>query len=487
VRLPDLDLPSEPLEYEIDLAPPPASGPEQPAPAPQIAAAPAQDAPANASEPEPESQSAPEPEPEPATIAAAIMRAERSVPAPQPLLAVEPTPAASATDIPILPSVDEDVAALSSTAEPTEERGAEAGAPNPSQSPATPVRALAIDVVQAPDRLAAAPIELVPDLAVPKVEVPIAAVGPIRVKPPEISAERPNLALEAPTRPRVAVNVPSAARAPLKPTRVKPAQITPNLSVEQAAPSAVKPRVPVAAVRTASERPAPRASQALTATELALERPTLNVRVPSAPAAENASQPAAPAIAADAAQSDAVAPASAAGAPSAMSSPAASVARSSESSTAPSDPFGSRANSTPGSGLPSGLPSGRDLFGQAGAAAGAQVNEGKGDGTEPRGNAFRRYHDPFADDAPNPLAGLRLREPQLFSDMTKYLVKTFGPAALGFAVGASSEIDDFTRPDPGLLIERWIQAHHSDLALECKRNQDSMDEHVRALLCDSVR
>ena len=69
---------------------------------------------------------------------------------------------------------------------------------------------------------------------------------------------------------------------------------------------------------------------------------------------------------------------------------------------------------------------------------------------------------------------------RIFSD--EY-VKTFGPAALGFAVGASSEIDDFSGPNAGMLIEQWIQQHHSDLQRECRMRQETMDEHIRRLLC----
>ena len=137
----------------------------------------------------------------------------------------------------------------------------------------------------------------------------------------------------------------------------------------------------------------------------------------------------------------------------------------------PSDPF---ASSGSGKGP-------RDLLGQGIDAAAAQVAATPD--ANARGNAFRRYHDPFADDAPNPLAGLRLREPQMFSDVSRFLVKTFGPAALGFAVGASSEIDDFSGPNAGVLIEQWIQQHHSDLQRECRMRQETMDEHIRRLLC----
>jgi hypothetical protein len=138
----------------------------------------------------------------------------------------------------------------------------------------------------------------------------------------------------------------------------------------------------------------------------------------------------------------------------------------------PANPFGAKAGQN------------LDLQGAAGAAARA-VADGSGNGNDRLGTSrsFKEFHNPFADDAPNPLRGLRQREPQLFLDISKYLVSKLGPTALGFAVKANEELDDFTAVDAGPLIERWLEQHHSELKADCVRSSD-MPEHVRALLCE---
>ena len=557
---------SEPLEYEINLAPGP-MGPKamvEPAesgakPAESAAAAQvpsgaksdlASTSPAVASPPSPEqsnpAQQIPEQpspaEPSPAQSAAAVVSIAHSTPAPQPLLAVEATPAPSAPEIVLVPSVD--VAAASTTEERAEERGAANGAPTSSDAVSTPVRPLALEPNAAPDRLAAAPISILPGVQAPKVE-PVIAANPVtradraidRI-PVDLTIADEKPALEKPLLSQTAV--PAPAVDVTLPMRVKPPNPKPDLSVEQAKPRVAKPVIPAAVVRPVLSRADASANPASTTTpDLRVDAHiTPTIAAPAAPAAAvrpvltrapakvGASESAqlevardeigrptllvqAPIAATDSQVSDALpgdTPASDTPATDVRSADsaaaqsrdsAAAQSRDSERSAANAPNVGASTEQNPSmrsqnegaNALPSdpfaGAGAGlgpRDLLGQGRDAAAAQVGEKANDAYERR-SAFRRYSDPFADDAPNPLAGLRLREPQMFSDVSRFLVKTFGPAALGFAVGASSEIDDFSGPNAGVLIEQWIQQHHGDLQRECRMRQETMDEHIRRLLC----
>ena len=544
---------SEPLEYEINLdpgnldpgpmGPKPITKPAESAPnSPNSAeSAVAQTQPAAASSSAPTTpaasppsleQSSPAPpipeqpipkQPSPAQTAAAVLSIAHSTPAPQPLLAVEATPAASAPDIVLMPSLD--VAAASTTEQPAEERGAPGGAAN-SDAVSTPVRPLALEANAAPDRIAAAPISILPGVQALNVE-PVIAATPVTTAdravdriPVDLTIADEKPVFEKPMLSQIAV--PAPAVDVTLPMRVKPQNPKPDLSVEQAKPRVAKPVIPAAAVRPVLSRADASANPASTTTpDLRVDADaTPNIAAPAAPAAaarpvlspapakvsasestrlevarDEIGRPTMPVqepiAASDTPASDrstaqsrdsdrSASNASNVGASTAqnLSTPsqstgasAALAARPASTSALPSDPF-ARAGSGRGP---------RDLLGQGADAAAAQV--GANADAYPRGNAFRRYHDPFADDAPNPLAGLRLREPQMFSDVSRFLVKTFGPAALGFAVGASNEIDDFSGPNAGILIEQWIQQHHGDLQRECRLRQETMDEHIRRLLC----
>ena len=538
----ELDEPEEPIEYEINLdpgpmgpTPQPVESPAQsrserqsdsqpatvpiaapPPSAPQASASSADPAQRNPGQPSPAQPNSAQPSP---TQAAAVVTITHSTPAPQPILAIEATPAPSAPEIVLVPSVD--VAAVATTELPAEERGAADGAPASSEAISMPVRPLALDTSVAPDQLAAAPISILPGVQTLTIEPVIAAI-PVATVDQRIDRVPVDLTVagERPVISQIAVPVPAVDVT--RPMRVQPDAPKPDLRVEQAKLSIdiAKPTVPAAAARPVLSRADAESANPISATAPDLRvdagAVTPDIAPPSAPVAAAAqpvltSAPAkvnaadsvrlevargeigrptmavqAPIAATESDDSDAsgmdastaastTVPGSSANTPSADASTAqnsATPSRNDNASGLPSDPF-ARAGSGKGP---------RDFLGQGRDAAAAQVGANAGNANQ-SGRAFRRYRDPFADDAPNPLSGLRLREPQMFSDVSRFLVKTFGPAALGFAVGASSEIDDFSGPNAGILIEQWIQQHHSDLQRECRMRQETMDEHIRRLLC----
>lgn len=519
----ELDEPEEPLEYEINLDPGP-MGPtpkpvesaqraqswserqsnSQPATEPieapppsasQASASPTNLAPANPVQANP-AQASP-------AQAAAVVSIAPSTPAPQPIFAIDATPAPSIPEIVLVPSVD--VAAAATTELPAEERGADNTAPASSDAISMPVRPLALNASAVPDQAAAAPISILPGVQTLTIE-PVIAANPVAAADRHIDRVPVDLTVtgEKPVIGQIAVPVPAADVT--RPMRVQPDAPKPDLRVEQTKLriDIAKPTVPAAVARPVLSR-----ADAESAIPVRVAKPDLRIDAvapdiaqPSAPAAAAATpvrlevargeigRPTmvvqAPIAATESADSDAsgtdtstvpatTVPGASANGPSADVSTAQNSATQNQgenTSGLPSDPF-ARAGSGRGP---------RDFLGQGRDAAAAQVSANAG-GSDQRGSAFRRYHDPFADDAPNPLAGLRLREPQMFGDVSRFLVKTFGPAALGFAVGASSEIDDFSGPNAGLLIEQWIQQHHSDLQRECRMRQETMDEHIRRLLC----
>ena len=487
----DLLAPDEPLEYEVNLDP----GPMGPTPAPKPAESspeatessqlaqtqdassanaalvdtkpppsPTQPSPANPS-PAPPSQA----QPSPAQMAAAVLSISRSTPAPQPLLAVEATPAPSAPDIVLVPSVD--VAALSTTEAPAEERGAANGAPTNSDATSTPVRPLALEANAAPDRIAAAPISILPGVQAPVLE-PVIVARPIASAARAIDRVPVDLTIAAEPVVLSEITAPAPAVDVAQPVRVKPELPKPDLRVEQTKPNAFQPVVPNAAKVVAAAQPVlSRADTAsaspnfATKPDLAIDAAMPEITKPSAAAVAVAR----PVLIANAASKPEASESPSARAASNASSAAGKPGQSGAASGLPSDPF-ARAGTGKGP---------RDLLGQGLDAAAAQAGEDATNSRE-RGNAFRRYSDPFADDAPNPLAGLRLREPQLFNDVLKFLVKSFG------AVANDGPGHSFSGPNGGVLMEQWIRLHHSDLQRECRVQQETIDEHVRRLLCGEL-
>ena len=272
ISLPEeLDQPTEPLEYEVNLDP----GPMGPTPEPQKSEPkPAESAPATAqtqsapkadsapastptaaqpppsnapTSPAQSSPAQPSPaQPSPAQMAAAVLSVSQSTPAPQPLLALEATPAPSAPDIVLVPSVD--VAPLSTTELPAEDRGAPSGAPANSDATSTPVRPLAIEANAAPDRMAAAPISILPGVQAPKIE-PVIAANPVASAESAIDRVPVDLSI-AEEKPRLSqITAPAPAVDVTRPMRVQPMAPKPDLAVEQIKPSVANPAVPVAAMQ----------------------------------------------------------------------------------------------------------------------------------------------------------------------------------------------------------------------------------------------
>ena len=130
--------------------------------------------------------------------------------------------------------------------------------------------------------------------------------------------------------------------------------------------------------------------------------------------------------------------------------------------------------------------SGLDLMSGVAQAAADQAAQNAPRDTR---NAFRRYDNPFAEDQPNRLDGLRLREPQLFLDIAKYLVSTLGDAGLQYTLvqlGSNEEIDDFTDVDMGRLIKAWTDLHHGDLTKDCRQNNPDLSPAMREVLCGGI-
>ena len=129
--------------------------------------------------------------------------------------------------------------------------------------------------------------------------------------------------------------------------------------------------------------------------------------------------------------------------------------------------------------------SGLDLLGDVAKAASDQAAQ-----NAPRDgrNAFRRYDDPFAENQPDRLKGLRQREPQLFLDIAKFLVGQLSNVGTQYALvqlGANDEIDDFTDADLGPLIKAWTELHHGDLSKQCRQNNPDLSKAMRDVLCGS--
>lgn len=146
-------------------------------------------------------------------------------------------------------------------------------------------------------------------------------------------------------------------------------------------------------------------------------------------------------------------------------------------STSPSDALESVTQSNNQPGL--------DLYGGIARAAADQAAQNAP--TDGR-NAFRRYDDPFVDDQPSRLEGLRLREPQLFLDLAKFLVGQLSSVGAQYALvqlGANEEINDFTDVDLGPLIKAWIDLHHGDLSKQCRQNNPELSAAMRDVLCGS--
>lgn len=498
-------LDDEPVEVEIDLTEPSAAPAPPESTAEQDAAASAEAAQevqtsAPPSNPVPTPTPPSEPTSSTASVAQAatpVLASEQSAPAPQPLLSVDPVVVASATELPIV--IDETEAAEAVTELPDEQAGALGGNLPESEDRVAAVRPLAAQAVVAPERIAAAPITLLPSINPPSVQQVPSAKAVLR--PSTEPAPRPDLAVETPQPSLPEALPPAPVVSVTQPLRVQPEVMRPPLDIERS-----KPELATVGVPSAAAVPVQRVQRVVTPSKptlaLETEKPALAApaRVVAAArpdlrrqaAAERASRQNAAAVSAIDRRSLSQIDPRGFSAPSQVKADAgaASAQTGTTPTTAQPGPSSTAAETGRVVGSADGVdpfasgPGGRDLLSQAQQAAAAQVGE-QASRAGDRRSAFRRYNDPFAEDYPSRLRGLRMREPQLFSDVSKFLVKTFGAAALGFALNASDEHYDFASPDFGPLVERWIEAHHGDLEQECKRNAAEMSEQVRKLLCET--
>jgi hypothetical protein len=401
-----------------------------------------------------------------------------SRPIPQPMLDVTPSKSEASARL-SLPSAAEQAPLLAQTIEPAEEKGVLDASNEDQNAQLQPMRA--VDTIDRQVQKAELDLRVEPRReATYEIAAAPTPAMPLQLRPEQSTPLRVAPTLAVNTKPALVqpeITLPQTAEAPLqrpvetalnsKPElRIDRPNSRPNINVELNIPTSAEPvlgpapkanieKIDAASLRAATNAQDRAQAQAQARANLA---PAIAANVPEAsPSPRPASnQPVAPGAA-----------------------PPASNASSASNANVPANPFGAKVGSAEAG-------QNVDLQGAAGAAARAIADgSGNGNGNDRLGTArgFKEFHNPFADDAPNPLRGLRQREPQLFLDISKYLVSKLGPAALGFAVKANEEVDDFTAVDAGPLIERWLEQHHSELKADCVRSSD-MPEHVRALLCE---
>jgi hypothetical protein len=408
--------------------------------------------------------------------AKAVLAAAQAPPKPSPILDVTPSQAAQSPTLQF--NIEELVAAQSTSTEAAEELGAETGAEAPSEQRVMPARPLAVNkpVIDAPDLVSKAPIsplrqlptapnapvvaievikatERIQPEALAKIEFELEPIKP-EIAQPNIAPERA-VSVQAPKpdapdlridQPRVAISKPAAVQS--APERIL-TQPTQNEPIARVTVDGAQTRLPKAAV----QRPtAPTIDTQASETKPATSASTSNTQTAKTSEAERDWTDWVPTRGDGQGKVD---------------SPS-------------TDPFAVGKNA-------SGSASGQDLLSQAGRAAAAEVGERFENAPDTR-RAFRRYNDPFAEDRPNPFAGLRMREPALFRDVTQFLIKKLGAVALAAALGTlnSDELNDTTNVNLGPLIERYLQEHHGDLKRECELKQEnSMPDHVRKLICGS--
>jgi hypothetical protein len=453
------------VEYEIPLIPIVEPPIEQPKPEPMAAtkqvsgANPSNNTPAvNAEAPQP-AQTEPLP-------ASPVLVSAQAIPKPAPILDVSPTQASTSPTLQF--NVEEVVPTQSTTEDLADELGAETGMDAPSEARVMPSKPLALNkpVIDAPDTTDRAPISPLQREA-SKFSAPVVSAVEIPAKPELIAPpiDQPLIALE-----RAKPELTAPSMAPERQVAIE----KPNPSAPSVDLKIETPRVQVAkptAIRTAPQRVLNNnSSDTLEKIEVtsATQSPKLEINAPQIQAPELSAQ-------------TETAPVASANKEREWTQWTPSRADGKSNVESPSrDPFAAGRAATDGV-------SGGDLMSQAGRAAAAQVGEAFENAPDTR-RAFRRYNDPFAEDRPNPFAGLRMREPQLFLDVTKFLVDKLGPVAWGALLGnlQSDEQKDFTGQELGPLIERYLYEHHGDLKRECELGQEnSMPDHVRKLICGS--
>lgn len=385
----------------------------------------------------PVSRSAPERAPLPAPDAEApeLLSAEAPVPAPAVVL---PQP----TSAPLIDRLAADRPELvAPELSPPE-------APAPPVIPPSPRPALSREALPDP--------ELAPDLRRPAQPVP--ARLPAVPEP-----RRPELAIEPPARARV--ELPLATRTPEAPA---PMALPPRRSAE------AEFRDPEARDRQPPAPALPRDRPALAA-PLPVTRPAL----PPPTAADAGELPAAPAR--PALDRTGLSPSTAAPArldPGLLA----------ESGAAATDSASTARTMTAGSDADFGLPSSRpgsadglDWADSIRAASRRQVDEESAARRSARA-PWQRDEAWFADDPPARMQQLLRDDPGLARSLVSFLVATLANGAAQtprtlYQVG----------PDPGVLIDLWLDRHHGNLQLACLRDAAAMPEAARRVLCPGER
>jgi hypothetical protein len=140
-----------------------------------------------------------------------------------------------------------------------------------------------------------------------------------------------------------------------------------------------------------------------------------------------------------------------------------------------------------------GRPDGLNLSDAMSAAAAAEVADGQSQRGDQR-SAFRRYNDPFDDDSPQYLKGLRMRDPVGTAEVLKFLLAALGGGGItvqdrrvtpGTVLSTNVELG----PDQGIsdselvqLYQSWLQKHGGELNQACAAYAH-MPPEVHAILC----
>lgn len=320
-------------------------------------------------------------------------------------------------------------------------------APSPPVVPPSPRPALSREALPDP--------ELAPDLRRPA--PPVAPRLPALPEP-----RRPELAIEPPARARV--ELPLATRTPEAPA---PMALPPRRSADPDDPKRSEPEQRPAAPVLPRERPA-----------LAAPLPPSRPALPPPTAADAGAQAAPARLALDRA-----------GLSPSTSAPARlDPGLLAESDAATSDPASTARAAPAGSDADFGLPGARpgstdglDWADSIRAASRRQVDEESAARRAARA-PWQRDEAWFADDPPARMQQLLRDDPGLARTLVSFLV-----ASLANGAAQTPRTLYQVGPDPGVLIDLWLDRHHGNLQLACRREAAAMPEAARRVLCPGER
>lgn len=315
---------------------------------------------------------------------------------------------------------------------------------------------------------------LSPDAPVVRPVTPPASRELSRVEQPEFEPPTPTVtARVAPVAPTVAV--PEPRRPQLETLAPERLRVEPLLAVR---PPAAPPPVALPPTRAAPERVQP----AAVAVELPRERPTLAAPAPApraalppavgrAPDLAEAATRAAPALDREALQV----------APQAPTRLDPTLLAGDDAASAASD---ASAGSDADFGLPSTRPGavdGLDWSDSVRAATRDQIAEESAARRAARA-PWQRDETWVADDPPARMEQLLRDDPNLTKLMVDFLVR-----ALVAGIAETPRKLYEVGPDPGALVQLWLDRHHGDLQLACKREAAAMPEAAQRVLCPGER